>query len=561
MVVYNAASRELTAKIVYYGPGLSGKTTNLQFLHRKLEPASVGNLLTLAATAERTIFFDILPVELGDLKGYRIRFQVATVPGQSPYNETRRLVLRGADGVVFVVDSRWSMLPKNLESLQNLRENLQVEGLSFDGLPFVVQFNKRDLPDVLAVDALQEALGLSAHPFVEAVAAEGKGVVETFKLISKLTFVDIVKRLQRREIPRRADAPAADFVPWKPPAPARAAPPAEPEPAPAGPAAVESLESPFEEEGPPDERGAPVSEATHPAFFESRREPDIPPIAVEEPYAAASVEPPEPPDALELAEEEELEPAQEVADLEPIEYAEEAASVDAEPAPSGPTLAERVLATDRAVADLVETFSRLEDADRERGEEVAGLREGLESMRRDLRDSVAAAEGLEPKARRLEEGLDDLRREWGSARRETQEALQQLREEAAAGRRDLAEASSREMEIVAQINREAASARATGEQAEARFSELGRALESARAERDARLDRAQKSLEDWGRLHEEERVRWTRRFSEIDAAIADLRDESRRRSDAHDELRETMAAALDELVDRIRRTAERPSDG
>jgi len=125
MVVYNAASKELTAKIVYYGPGFGGKTTNLQFLHRRLEPSSVGNLLTLAATADRTIFFDLLPVELGDLKGYRIRFQVATVPGQSPYNETRRVVLRGADGVVFVVDSRWSQLPKNLESLQNLRQNLQ----------------------------------------------------------------------------------------------------------------------------------------------------------------------------------------------------------------------------------------------------------------------------------------------------------------------------------------------------------------------------------------------------------------------------------------------------
>ncbi|HWC64521.1 MAG TPA: hypothetical protein VG777_00455, partial [Thermoanaerobaculia bacterium] len=208
MVVYNAASKELTAKIVYYGTGFGGKTTNLQFLHRRLEPSSVGNLLTLAATADRTIFFDLLPVELGDLKGYRIRFQVATVPGQSPYNETRRVVLRGADGIVFVVDSRWSQLPKNLESLQNLRENLKAEGIDPATLPFTVQFNKRDLPDVLAIDALQEGLGLAGFPFIEAVASEGKGVVETFKLISKLTFVDILRRLQKKGPPKPARAAA-----------------------------------------------------------------------------------------------------------------------------------------------------------------------------------------------------------------------------------------------------------------------------------------------------------------------------------------------------------------
>jgi len=218
MVVYNAASKELTAKIVYYGPGFGGKTTNLQFLHRRLEPSSVGNLLTLAATADRTIFFDLLPVELGDLKGYRIRFQVATVPGQSPYNETRRVVLRGADGVVFVVDSRWSQLPKNLESLQNLRQNLQEEGIDAATIPFAVQFNKRDLPDVLAVDALQEGLGLAGFPFIEAVASEGKGVVETFKLISKLTFVDILRRLQKRgtaKTARAATTETENLSAWK----------------------------------------------------------------------------------------------------------------------------------------------------------------------------------------------------------------------------------------------------------------------------------------------------------------------------------------------------------
>jgi signal recognition particle receptor subunit beta len=215
MVVYNAGAKELTAKIVYYGPGLGGKTTNLQFLHRRLEPTSVGNLLTLAADAERTIYFDLLPVELGDLKGYRIRFQVATVPGQTPYNETRRLVLRGADGLVFVADSRWSMLPKNLESLQNLRENLALEGLEFEKLPMVVQFNKRDLPDVLGVEALQEGLGLGKLPCTEAVATEGKGVIETFKLVSKLTFVEIVRRLQKREIGPGRGRESGRIAAWK----------------------------------------------------------------------------------------------------------------------------------------------------------------------------------------------------------------------------------------------------------------------------------------------------------------------------------------------------------
>ena len=132
------------------------------------------------------------------------------MPGQSPYNETRRVVLRGADGIVFVVDSRWSQLPKNLESLQNLRQNLKEEGIDAATIPFAVQFNKRDLPDVLAVDALQEGLGLAGHPFIEAVASEGKGVVETFKLISKLTFVDILRRLQKRGAPKPARPAASE---------------------------------------------------------------------------------------------------------------------------------------------------------------------------------------------------------------------------------------------------------------------------------------------------------------------------------------------------------------
>jgi len=208
MVIYNAATRELTAKIVYYGPGLCGKTTNLKVLHDRLEPGTAGKLLNLQTQTDRTIYFDLLPVELGDIKGYKIRFQLATVPGQTAFNETRRVVLKGVDGVVFVADSQWTMLPKNLESWQNLKDNLKSNDISFEKIPVVIQYNKRDLGDILAVDAMQEALGLSSYPFVEAVASAGRGVTETFKLISKLTFVDLLRRLQGK----RAEEAAAGAV-------------------------------------------------------------------------------------------------------------------------------------------------------------------------------------------------------------------------------------------------------------------------------------------------------------------------------------------------------------
>jgi signal recognition particle receptor subunit beta len=207
MVIYNAATKELTAKIVYYGPGLCGKTTNLKVLHDRLEPGTVGKLLNLQTQTDRTIYFDLLPVELGDIKGYKIRFQLATVPGQTAFNETRRVVLKGVDGIVFVADSQWTMLPKNLESWQNLKDNLKSNEITFESIPVVVQYNKRDLADILAVDAMQEALGLSSYPFVEAVASAGRGVTETFKLISKLTFVDLLRRLQGRRA-EEADAAA-----------------------------------------------------------------------------------------------------------------------------------------------------------------------------------------------------------------------------------------------------------------------------------------------------------------------------------------------------------------
>jgi signal recognition particle receptor subunit beta len=235
MVVYNAASKELTAKIVYYGPGLCGKTTNLQLLHDRLDPKTVGNLVTLSTQTDRTIYFDLLPVELGEIKGYRIRFQLATVPGQTAFNETRKLVLRGADGIVFVADSRWAMLPKNLESWQNLKDNLKENGLSIETIPIVIQYNKRDLEDILSVEAMQEALGFSSYPFVEAVASAGRGITETFKLASKLTFVDLLRRLQGRKAEEAAEPPAPTLILVSPPKTAQPAPGEEPAQAPPAP--------------------------------------------------------------------------------------------------------------------------------------------------------------------------------------------------------------------------------------------------------------------------------------------------------------------------------------
>jgi signal recognition particle receptor subunit beta len=210
MALFNHATKELTAKIVFYGPGLCGKTTNLKILHQRLERGA-GKLLSLSTAQDRTIYFDLLPIELGNIKGYTVRFQVCTVPGQVFYNETRRIVLRGVDGLVFVVDSQWSMLSHNLESFQNLRENLANEKIPLESLPVVIQYNKRDLPSALSVEALQESLGFQSYPYVEAVASEGMGVLETFKLASKLTFVDLLRRLQRGwQPPSEPEVPAAE---------------------------------------------------------------------------------------------------------------------------------------------------------------------------------------------------------------------------------------------------------------------------------------------------------------------------------------------------------------
>lgn len=188
MVVLNYAARELTAKIVYYGPGLCGKTTNLEIIHDKMDPSRRGQMMSMATETDRTLFFDLLPVDLGEIGGFKIKIQLFTVPGQTFYNATRRLVLRGADGIVFVADSQAKQLAANVESMENLKENLTVNNLDFNTIPMVIQLNKQDLPPLTSDAEMNLALNPRKVPTVKAVAFEGKGVFETFKAISQETL-------------------------------------------------------------------------------------------------------------------------------------------------------------------------------------------------------------------------------------------------------------------------------------------------------------------------------------------------------------------------------------
>lgn len=194
MVSINYAFREISCKIVFYGPGLSGKTTNLQYVHQKVPGKTKGELISLATDADRTLYFDFLPINLGAIQGFATKFQLYTVPGQVYYNATRKLVLRGVDGVVFVADSQRAKQDENLESLKNLYDNLQEYGYDADELPLVIQFNKRDLPDVLTVAELQASLNPKNRPYFEASAVNGTGVFDTLKMIIKLVLDKARKR-------------------------------------------------------------------------------------------------------------------------------------------------------------------------------------------------------------------------------------------------------------------------------------------------------------------------------------------------------------------------------
>ena len=193
MTFINYASREINCKIVYYGPGLCGKTTNLQHIYDSTAPQAKGKLISLATETDRTLFFDFMPLELGTVRGFKTRFHLYTVPGQVYYDASRKLILKGVDGVVFVADSQEERMDANIESLYNLEENLQAQGYDLKQLPYVLQLNKRDLPNVIPVDELTGELLKKGEPVYEAVATDGTGVFHTLKAVPKQELTQLRK--------------------------------------------------------------------------------------------------------------------------------------------------------------------------------------------------------------------------------------------------------------------------------------------------------------------------------------------------------------------------------
>jgi mutual gliding-motility protein MglA len=185
MSFINYSAREINFKIVYYGPGLCGKTTNLEHIYKVSKPEAKGKMVSLATETERTLFFDFLPLDLGEIRGFKTRFHLYTVPGQVFYDASRKLILRGVDGVCFVADSQEARMDANLESLENLRLNLEEQGFNLDELPYVIQYNKRDMPEVLTVEDLDLALNPTKVPHFEAIAIKGPGVFETLKGLAR----------------------------------------------------------------------------------------------------------------------------------------------------------------------------------------------------------------------------------------------------------------------------------------------------------------------------------------------------------------------------------------
>jgi signal recognition particle receptor subunit beta len=268
MVFFNYATMQMAAKIVYYGPGLCGKTTNLHHIYSRTAPGSRGEMVSLETETDRTLFFDLLPLDVGVIGGFKTRVQLYTVPGQVFYNTTRKLVLKGVDGIVFVGDSQRAMREANLESLVNLRTNLAEIGVNLDDLPIVFQYNKRDLPNILSLQELEESLNPDRkHESYEACAVLGQGVFETLKAISKLTLRVVKKKMVGEERPSRPAPPVS--------APAPSLQPASPAPAEAPPA----LEEPFP--GQPAEAEIPAAAVVETAGVEEPAAPEKPPGAPE----------------------------------------------------------------------------------------------------------------------------------------------------------------------------------------------------------------------------------------------------------------------------------------
>ena len=207
MSFINYSSREINCKLVYYGPGLCGKTTNLQYIYNKTKPDAKGKMISLATETERTLFFDFLPLSLGEIRGFKTRFHLYTVPGQVFYDASRKLILKGVDGVVYVGDSQMERMEANIESLENLRSNLQEQGYDLDKLPYVVQYNKRDLPNAATVDELRRLLNPRSVPDYEATATTGVGVFDTLKSVAKLVLQELRKGAEAGGAPTPSTPP------------------------------------------------------------------------------------------------------------------------------------------------------------------------------------------------------------------------------------------------------------------------------------------------------------------------------------------------------------------
>jgi len=289
MAFFNYSTMQMTAKIVYYGPGLGGKTTNLEFIHGHTTDDSRGEMVSLETQSDRTLFFDLLPMEVGKVAGFRTRIQLYTVPGQVFYNTTRKLVLKGVDGLVFVADSQRPMLQANIESLANLGQNLEAIGRSVDTMPLVLQYNKRDLHDVLPLETLERSLNSNGWDSYEASALHGNGVFETLRGISRLTLLALKRQLESESAVRQLGRPASpqrtsDQLSIDPAvlataetAPVAVASPPDPAPAP---------EPAPAEQGPP-----PTSEQKPPREAPGEREPELAPEPV---VAAQPATPPTP---------------------------------------------------------------------------------------------------------------------------------------------------------------------------------------------------------------------------------------------------------------------------
>ena len=193
MTFINYASREINCKIVYYGPGLCGKTTNIQWIYEQANPEKKGKLVSLATETDRTLFFDFLPLDMGTVKGFKVRFHLYTVPGQVFYDASRKLILRGCDGIIFVADSQKARMEANIESIANLATNLKENGFDVRNIPYVLQLNKRDMPSAVPVAEMERLLRFRSEPMIEAVASQGTGVIETLKAAARQILMELQK--------------------------------------------------------------------------------------------------------------------------------------------------------------------------------------------------------------------------------------------------------------------------------------------------------------------------------------------------------------------------------